>query len=83
MKKLLRFGTFNLIFNLCLLIFLFLGIQNSNKKSKVNFYLTESVPLPLSFILGSSFIAGSISYSIINLIFKTEQNKNNHKESKN
>ena len=39
---------------------LVIGIQNSSKKSKVNFLGHESIKLPISFIVGTSFISGSI-----------------------
>lgn len=52
---------FNLIsFNACLLIFLMIGIQNSSQRSSVNFLINKSIKLPISFIIGSSFIAGSL-----------------------
>ena len=44
-----------------------IGIQNSSNKSKVNFLLNETVKLPVSFIIGSSFIGGSLIGSIINI----------------
>ena len=49
-----------LIFNSCIFIILIIGIQNSHKKNKVNFIMTETVELPNSFIIGISFITGSI-----------------------
>ena len=48
------------IFNSCLFFVLFIGIQNSSNKSKVNLLLDETIELPISFIVGSSFILGSI-----------------------
>ena len=48
------------IFNSCLFLALFIGIQNSSSKSKVNLLIEETIELPLSFIMGSSFILGSI-----------------------
>ena len=60
-KKLL----FTTIFNLCLFVLLFIGIQNSSKKSEVDFIIDESIELPISFIVGSSFILGSIFGSFI------------------
>ena len=52
-------------FNLTLFFILMIGIQNSNYKNKVNFIFNESIELPNSFILGLSFIFGSISGSIL------------------
>ena len=48
------------IFNSCLFLALFIGIQNSTKKSKVNLLINETIELPISFIVGSSFIFGSL-----------------------
>ena len=56
------------IFNSCLFLLLFIGIQNSSNKSKVDFLIQETIELPISFIMGSSFILGSIlgSFIVIN-----------------
>ena len=56
---------FNAIFNSCLFLLLFIGIQNSSNKSKVNFLINETIELPISFIVGSSFVIGSVLGSII------------------
>ena len=59
---------FNAIFNSCLFALLLIGIQNSSSKSKVSFLIDETIELPISFIVGSSFIMGSIFGSFI--VFK-------------
>ena len=56
---------FTAIFNSCLLVLLFIGIQNSSNKSKVDLLTNETIELPISFIIGSSFILGSILGSFI------------------
>ncbi len=63
-----------IIFNSSLFLMLFVGIQNSTTKSKVNLIIDETVHLPLGFIVGVSFIFGSISGNLIsiNLINKKE-----------
>jgi len=66
-KKLLN----SAIFNSCLFVLLFIGIQNSSNKSKVDFLINETIELPISFIVGSSFILGSIFGSFLDF------NKNN------
>ena len=48
------------IFNTCLFLLLFIGIQNSSEKSKVDLLVNETIKLPIGFIVGSSFILGSI-----------------------
>ena len=55
----------NIIFNLTLISFLFLGIQNNNARNKLVFMDFETIKLPLSLIVGTSFIAGSISGNLI------------------
>ena len=52
---------FTAIFNSCLFMLLFVGIQNSSNKSKVNLLINETIELPISFIVGSSFVLGSIT----------------------
>ena len=64
MVILLRKLFFTLIFNSVLFLMLIIGIQNSTIKKKVNLLFGETVNLPISFIIGVSFITGSISGSI-------------------
>ena len=52
-------------FNLSLFLLLMIGIQNSSNKSKINLIINESVNLPISFIVGISFISGSLTSSIL------------------
>ena len=52
---------FTLIFNLSLFLLLMIGIQNSKNYKKVNFLIGETISLPISFIIGVSFISGSIA----------------------
>ena len=67
-KKLLL----SVIFNSCLFFLLFIGIQNSSNKSKVNLFTEETIELPISFIVGSSFILGSIIGSFLVLDMNNE-----------
>ena len=53
------------IFNSCLFLVLFIGIQNSSNKDKVNLLIDETIELPISFIVGASFILGSICGSFL------------------
>ena len=57
-------------FNLCLFHVLIIGIQNSSNKSRVNLVLDQTIKLPVSFIVGSSFICGSILGGFLNLHIK-------------
>ena len=65
MSFLIRKIIFTAIFNSCLFVLLFIGIQNSSNKSKVNLLIDETIELPISFIVGSSFILGSILGSFV------------------
>ena len=67
-KKLLH----SAIFNSCLFVLLFIGIQNSSNKSKVDFLINETIELPISFLVGSSFIVGSILGSFIDINMNNE-----------
>ena len=62
----------SVIFNSCLFLALIIGIQNSSNKSKVDLIIDETIELPISFILGTSFILGSISGSFLVLDMKNE-----------
>ena len=60
------------IFNSCLFFVLFIGIQNSSNKRKVDLLINETIELPISFIVGSSFILGSILGSFLVLDVKNK-----------
>ena len=54
---------------------LIIATQNSSKKEKINLLKNESVSLPISFIVGTSFISGSLTGSFISMIFMKEDIK--------
>ena len=58
---------FIVTFNFSLFLLLMVGIQNSNNKEKVSFFIRETIKLPISFIIGISFISGSITGGIFTL----------------
>ena len=65
---------FTAFFNSSLFVLLLIGIQNSSNKTKVNLLVNETVELPISFTVGSSFILGSIFGSFFFLNIKDEKN---------
>tara|TARA_B100000900_G_C20403639_1_gene643803 strand:+ start:506 stop:724 length:219 start_codon:yes stop_codon:yes gene_type:complete len=65
MKKTLQITTFNILLNSILFVFMILSIQNSNSKRTIKFFSFNTIPLPVSFIAGTSFIVGSLSGSLI------------------
>ena len=74
MLFLLKQLLFAFTFNSCLFLILIIGIQNSSNKSKVNLFKTNSIELPISFIIGSSFISGSILGSLLTIKYKINNN---------
>lgn len=64
----------NFFFNLSLFLLLIIGIQNSAKKTKVNFLIGETIHLPVSFIIGVSFISGSITSNLLTVNLEKENN---------
>ncbi len=54
-------------FNSCFLFLLIIGIQNSSNKSRVNLIFDQTAILPVGFIMGTSFIGGSIFGSLITI----------------
>ena len=65
---------FTLTLNSALFFLLIIGIQNSSNKSKVKLLIGESVNLPISFIIGISFISGSVSGSLLTINFNRKRN---------
>ena len=56
---------FSITFNSCLFFLLMIGIQNSSNKTRVNFLKNETINLPVSFIIGTNFICGSLIGSFL------------------
>ena len=60
---------FIIILNTSLFMLLMIGIQNSKYSRKVNLISTETIKLPISFIIGLSFISGSLTGSLLSTSF--------------
>ena len=71
---LLKKVLFTIILNSALFLLLIIGIQNSSNRSKVKLLIGETVSLPLSFIIGISFISGSVSGSLLTINFNRNRN---------
>ena len=56
-----------IILNLSMFLVLMIGIQNSSERRKVNFIIGETISLPVSFIIGISFISGSLSAGLLKI----------------
>ena len=68
-KKLL----FTLTLNSALFLLLIIGIQNSANRTRVKLIIGETVSLPISFIIGMSFISGSVSGSLLTSNFNNQR----------
>tara|TARA_B100000575_G_C22916271_1_gene531796 strand:+ start:583 stop:807 length:225 start_codon:yes stop_codon:yes gene_type:complete len=65
---------YTIALNSALFLLLIIGIQNSSNRSKVKLLIGETVSLPLSFIIGISFISGSVSGSLLTINFNRKRN---------
>ncbi len=74
MKRFIFSNIYSLLINIFLLFFLLFTIQNSQEKKVIKILKIETIELPISFILGTSFVMGSLSG---NLIFSILSFKNN------
>ena len=63
---------YTVIFNFSLFLLLIIGIQNSSNKSKVDLLINETIELPISFVVGSSFILGSVLGCFIDFNFNNK-----------
>ena len=63
----LKKGLFNTAINFVFFFLLLLCIQNSSNKDKVDLLINETIELPIGFIIGTSFITGSLLGSFISL----------------
>ena len=77
MKKFIFSNIYSFLVNIFLLFFLLFAIQNSQEKKVAKIFNKETIELPISFVLGTSFIAGSLTGSFIFsiLIFKNKEVK--------
>ena len=70
---LLKKVLFTFTLNSALFLLLIVGIQNSSNKINVKFIRGETINLPLGFIIGISFISGSVSSNLLTINFKNLQ----------
>ena len=52
-----------------------IGIQNSSIRKNVNLIITETINLPISFIIGVSFISGSLTGNLLKMDFNNKNDK--------
>ena len=67
MSVLIKKLFFIFTFNCSLFLILMIGLQNSSNKKEVNLMINNTVNLPIGFIVGISFLSGSITGSLISI----------------
>ena len=60
--------TLNFVTTILLIFFLCLGSQNLSKKHNLNFLINKTVPLPIGFLVGTSFALGLMSGGITSVL---------------
>ncbi len=70
--------TLNLGIAFLLVFFLCLGSQNLNKKYNLSFLINKTVPLPIGFLVGTSFTLGIVSGGLTSILI-TNNKINNEK----
>ncbi len=75
MNKIFIANISSIFFNFLLLAAIILGIQNSNEREKIRFIKYESFQMPISLIVGTSFVSGSLFANIFITILKIDSTK--------
>ena len=75
----LQLLTLNIASSILVIFFLCLGSQNLSKKHSLNFVINKSVPLPIGFLVGTSFALGLLAggTTTVFMIDNEINNKNN------
>ena len=64
----LQLLTLNIVSAIFLIFFLCLGSQNLSQKHNLNFFINKTVPLPIGFLVGTSFTFGFISGGLTSVL---------------
>lgn len=65
---------FAFTFNFTIFLMLMIGIQNSARRTEVDLIIGETVRIPISFVIGVSFISGSLMGTFLTLNSKEKIN---------
>ena len=66
----------NIASAILLILFLCLGSQNLGKKYSLDFLINKTVPLPIGFIIGTSFTLGLMSGGVTSVLMINNNDKN-------
>ena len=72
MNKILVSNISSIFFNFLLLAAIILGNQNSNERKKIRFIKYESFQMPVSLIIGTSLVSGSLFANFLITILKID-----------
>ena len=64
----LQLLTVNISTAILLIFFLCLGSQNLSKRHSLDFLINKTVPLPIGFLIGTSFTTGLISGGLTSIL---------------
>ena len=70
MRKFILLNIYSVFLNLVLFTVLMIGIQNNHERKSVDFLIFKTIDLPIGFIVGASFIFGSLSGNFYNAIIR-------------
>tara|TARA_B100001029_G_scaffold174026_1_gene173634 strand:- start:576 stop:800 length:225 start_codon:yes stop_codon:yes gene_type:complete len=70
----LQLLTLNIASAILMIFFLCLGSQNLSKKHNLNFLTYKTVPLPVGFLVGTSFTLGVISGGLTSVLMIKNKN---------
>tara|TARA_B100000700_G_scaffold324577_1_gene431082 strand:+ start:1932 stop:2162 length:231 start_codon:yes stop_codon:yes gene_type:complete len=71
----LKLLTINIAAAILLIFFLCLGSQNLSKRYKLDFMINKTVPLPVGFLIGTSFTIGLISGGLTSVLMINNSDK--------
>ena len=71
----LQLLTINTVTAILLILFLCLGSQNLSKKHSLDFLINKTVPLPIGFLVGTSFTLGLMSGGLTSVLMINDNDK--------
>ena len=72
----LKLLSLNIFSAVLLIFFLCLGSQNLSRKYSLDFLINKTVPLPIGFLIGTSFTLGLISGGLTSVLMIDNEHKN-------